>query len=84
MFPSTDIFPARRTSPLHKDRNIAKDLVDTDIDYDNVFTKKTPDEVQQMLEQHLSGDSDDSQGTMQYAKPSEDAADQAFKSLLSA
>ena len=84
MYPSTDIFPARRTSPLHKDSKVAKDLVDTEIDYDNVFTKKTTDEVQQMLEQHLSGDSDDSQGTMQYAKPSEDAADQAFKSLLSA
>jgi len=84
MFPSTDIFPARRTSPLHKDRNIAKDLVDTDIDYDNVFSKKTPDEVQQLLEQHLSGDTDDSTGTVQYAQNTEDAADQAFKSLLSA
>jgi hypothetical protein len=84
MFPSTDIFPARRTSPLHSDRNIAKDLVDTDIDYDNVFSKKTPDEVQQLLEQHLSGDTDDSTGTVQYSQTSEDAADQAFKSLLSA
>ena len=84
MFPSTDIFPARRTSPLHSDRNIAKDLVDTDIDYDNVFSKKTPDEVQQLLEQHLSGDTDDSTGTVQYAQTTDDAADQAFKSLLSA
>ena len=84
MFPRTDIFPARRTSPLHKDRELAKELVETEIQYDNVFTKKTTDEVQQMLEQHLSGDTDDSQGTMQYSKPSDDAADQAFKSLLSA
>tara|TARA_R110001592_G_scaffold153162_2_gene381279 strand:- start:3129 stop:3869 length:741 start_codon:yes stop_codon:yes gene_type:complete len=84
MFPSTDIFPARRTSALHKDRELAKELVETEIQYDNVFTKKTTDEVQQMLEQHLSGDTDDSQGTMQYSKPSDDAADQAFKSLLSA
>ena len=52
--------------------------------YDTVFTKKTPDEVQVMLEQHLSGDTDDSAGTVQYAKTAEDAADQAFKSLLSA
>ena len=84
MFPSTDIFPARRTSPLHKDKALAKELAETEIQYDNVFTKKTTDEVQQMLEQHLSGDTDDSQGTMQYSKPSGDAADQAFKSFLSA
>jgi hypothetical protein len=37
-----------------------------------------------MLEQHLSGDTDDSAGTVQYAKTTDDAADQAFKSLLSA
>ena len=84
MFPSTDIFPARRTSPLHKDKGLAKELAETEIQYDNVFSKKTTDEVQEMLEQHLSGDTDDSAGTVQYAKTTEDAADQAFKSLLSA
>ena len=84
MFPSTDIFPARRTSPLHKDKGLAKELAETEIQYDNVFSKKTTDEVQQMLEQHLSGDTDDSAGTVQYAKTTDDAADQAFKSLLSA
>ena len=84
MFPSTDIFPARRTSPLHKDKTLAKELAETEIQYDSVFTKKTTDEVQEMLEQHLSGDTDDSAGTVQYAKTTEDAADQAFKSLLSA
>jgi hypothetical protein len=84
MFPSTDIFPSRRASPLHKDRKIAKEMIETEIQYDNVFTKKTTDEVKGMLEQHLSGDTDDSAGSIQYAKTTEDAADQAFKSLLSA
>ena len=86
MFPTTEIFPSRRSSPLHTDRNIAKEFMDTDIDYGSVFSRKTPDEVKVLLEKHLSGetdDSDDGTGSTHYAAD-EDAADQAFKSLLSA
>ena len=85
MFPSTDIFPSRRTSPLHTDKEVAKEMIETEIDYSGVFTRKTPEEVKQMLDEYLAdADSDTSPGTERYVKKSEDQVDQAFNSLLSA
>ena len=85
MFPSTDIFPMRRPSPLHTDKEVAKGMIETEIDYDGVFTRKTPEEVKQMLDEYLAdGESNGSAGTQRYAKKSEDQVDKAFSSLLSA
>jgi len=85
MYPSTDIFPSRRTTPLCIDRDVAKEMIETEIDYNSVFTRKTPAEVKQMLNEYLTdGDSDNSPGTQRYVKKSEDGVGQAFNSLLTA
>ena len=60
-------------------------MIETEIDYDGVFTRKTPEEVKQMLDEYLAdGESNGSDGTQRYAKKSEDQVDKAFSSLLSA
>jgi len=81
IFPMTDIFPSRKTSSLHQDRNLAKEMIDVEIDYSNLFSKKSVDEVQQLLNEFLS--EDDSNGSEDVSKyNTENIVESAFNDLL--
>jgi hypothetical protein len=83
IYPSTDIFPSRRTSELHSDRNVAKEMMDTEIDYDNIFSRKSVEDVQQLLNEFLSGDDNNSDGNEDMSKYStENIVEKAFSDLL--
>ena len=77
MFPSTDIFPSRRTSALAGDEELVKEFVATTIDYDKLFQRRTTEEVQIMLDTYMNAEG----STEVSEKPS--SVDAAFKDLLS-
>ncbi len=77
MFPSTDLFPSRRTSPLAKDKDLTAEYVATTIEYDKLFQRRTTEEVQTMLDAYMNTGGDDKES----AAPS--SVDAAFKDLLS-
>ena len=79
MYPSTDIDPRRHSSALTEDKELAKEFINTEIDYGTIFTRKTTSEVQEMLDEYLS----DGEGSVEVEKYStENTVDKAFNALL--
>ena len=82
LFPSTDIEPRRHSSALIEDKDLAKEFVNTKIDYGTIFTRKSTAEVQEMLDEYLS----DGEGNVEVEKYSAADAvnpvDKAFNALL--
>jgi hypothetical protein len=84
MFPSTDIEPRRKTTVMVEDKDLSLEMLNKTFDYTEIFTRKTPQEVQGMLDTYLSGETtDDSAGELKYkATEQQDSIDKAFKELL--
>jgi hypothetical protein len=87
-FPQTTIVPRRKSSPLAQSSDKAATMLDSIPGYDDVFesARKTPSEIQQMLDEYLLGEEDAeevSTETNKYQASSSDSpVDQAFKELL--
>ena len=87
-FPQTTIVPRRKSSPLAENADKAAVMLDSIPSFDDVFesARKTPSEIQQMLDEYLLGEEDAedvSTETNKYqsAAPSSNV-DQAFAELL--
>ena len=87
-FPQTTIVPRRKSSPLAKTDDDIAGLLDSIPDFDEVFesARKTPTEIQQMLDECLLGEDDAedlSTETTKYetSSPASDV-DKAFDELL--
>jgi hypothetical protein len=87
-FPQTTIVPRRKSSPLAKTDDDIAGLLDSIPDFDEVFesARKTPTEIQQMLDEYLLGEDDAedlSTETTKYetSSPANDV-DKAFDELL--
>ena len=86
-FPQTTITPRRRSSPLTDSEEKAAEMLDSVPDYDAVFesARKTPSEIQAMLDEHLLGEEDAeevSTESSKYEKTPKTSVDQAFEELL--
>jgi len=55
-FPSTDLSPRRKSSPLSESKDLTTEIVETEVDYASLFTRKTSEEVTNMLDEYLSDD----------------------------
>ena len=84
-FPVTKLTPRRQSSSLCKDLSDerCKELLDTIPDFSTLFERKTTDDVQKMLDEHLAGDSPEgfSNETQKYTSDA-DKVDKAFSDLL--
>ena len=87
-FPQTTIVPRRKSSPLAETDDDIAGLLDSIPDFDEVFesARKTPTEIQQMLDEYLLGEDDAedlSTETTKYetSSPASDV-DKAFDELL--
>ena len=85
-FPQTTITPRRKSSPLSDSKDTIATYLDSVPDFNDVFERKTPEQVQVMLDEHLlgEGDAEDvSQETSKYnSSQSSTPVDQAFAELL--
>ena len=86
-FPQTSITPRRRSSGLAKTQKETKELLDQVPDFVELFERKTPDQVQTMLDEFLLGDDDaeeNSTETKKYETVSDQATsvDDAFQEFL--
>ena len=86
-FPQTTITPRRKSSAMMKDGEKSAAFLDQIPNFDEVFERKTPQQVQIMLDEFLLGDSDaedvSSESTRYNSNSSTNAVDQAFAELLS-
>tara|TARA_B100000287_G_scaffold430664_1_gene486347 strand:- start:158 stop:898 length:741 start_codon:yes stop_codon:yes gene_type:complete len=83
-FPQTTITPRRRPSKLAETEDKVGALLDQIPDYNDVFERKTPDQVQVMLDEFLldEGDAEDVSSESQRYESPKSAVDQAFDELL--
>ena len=85
-FPQTNITPRRRTSPLAKTTEQSAAWLDTIPDTATLFDRKTPQEVQEMLDEFLLGEEDAEETSTEANKydnaSSTDKVDKAFAELL--
>ena len=84
-FPQTSITPRRRPSPLAETKEQTLAFLDQIPNFDDVFERKTPQQVQAMLDEFLLGEEDAeelSAETNKYNNGETNAVDQAFKDLL--
>tara|TARA_A200000113_G_scaffold218432_1_gene225951 strand:- start:7605 stop:8387 length:783 start_codon:yes stop_codon:yes gene_type:complete len=95
-FPQTKLMPSRKTSQMCKDLtdDSCKELLDSIPDFNSLFERKTPEDVQQMLDEYLAGDNAEelSAETTRYGGNSSSSntttasggstVDDAFKELL--
>ena len=85
-FPQTSITPRRRSSSLSDDKNTVAAWLDSIPNFEDVFERKTPQEVQGMLDEFLLSESDAEQTSVETTKYSGNTAtsavDQAFNELL--
>ena len=87
-FPQTTITPRRKSSPLSNDEDVTAGMLDSIPNFDEVFetARKTPSEIQQMLDEFLLAEEDaESVSTETNKYQSTDAGssvDQAFEELL--
>jgi len=84
-FPQTTITPRRKSSPMTKDEEKTALLLDQIPSFDDVFDRKSPQQVQVMLDEHLlSGE--DAEGvsseTSKYNNSETSVVDKAFAELL--
>ena len=87
-FPQTTITPRRRPSKLSEKENEVNVLLDSIPNFDEVFEKKTPQEVQSMLDEFLLGEEDaeeiSSESNHYNGTSEKTSVDQAFEELLGA
>jgi hypothetical protein len=86
-FPQTSLTPRRRPTRLMETDEKVAQMLDQVPDYASVFERKTPEQVQVMLDEYLLGDSDAeevSSETSKYNSNSSETStvDQAFQELL--
>lgn len=84
-FPQTTITPRRRPSALAKTEEEIHSYLDQVPDYATVFERKTPQEVQAMLDEFLLGEEDAedfSSESSKYANSEMSSVDNAFNELL--
>ena len=87
-FPQTTIVPRRKSSPLSESNDKSAGMLDSIPDFSEVFesAKKTPSEIQQMLDEFLLGEEDaeevSSETTKYQSNSTESAVDKAFEELL--
>ena len=56
MYPNTIITARRKSSKLCDDKEMTKEVLETEIEWDALFERKTPDQVSQMLDEYLLGE----------------------------
>lgn len=89
-FPQTSLTPRRRTSPLCDDAvggpDRCAELLDSIPGFDDLFLRKTPEEIQVMLDEWLAGEEDQgSDDVVKYDnKGSTSSVDAAFNELMNA
>ncbi len=87
-FPQTAITPRRKSSPLASSEDDVAGLLDSIPNFDEVFesAKKTPTEIQHMLDEFLLGEEDaedvSTETTKYESSAPENAVDRAFEELL--
>ena len=85
-FPQTTITPRRKPSPMMEDSEKTAAFLDQIPNFDEVFERKTPEQVQVMLDEFLLGEADAeevSAESSKYNNSATSAVDQAFAELLS-
>ena len=85
-FPQTVITPRRKSSPIMENEEQIATFLDQIPDFDSVFERKTPEQVQTMLDEFLLGEDDaedvSAESTKYKSSSSPTAVDQAFAELL--
>lgn len=81
LFPATTVTPRRKSSVLTTDADLRSELMDVVVDYTQVFERKTPDQVQQILDRHLLGE-DKEEVVKEAATRDEDDIDSKFNEVL--
>lgn len=84
-FPQTSITPRRRSSGLAKTKKETKELLDQVPDFVELFERKTPEQVQNMLDEFLLGDDnaeENSTETTKYESDQATSVDDAFAEFL--
>jgi len=56
IYPTTVVSPRRKSTPLTEDKDLTKEIVETEVDFTTLFQRKTSDEVASMLDEYLSED----------------------------
>lgn len=83
-FPQTKLTPKRRPSPLLEDQDRIQESLDSIPDFETLFERKTPEQVQAILDEFLLGEDGAevaSSETARYADTTTDV-DKAFAELL--
>ncbi len=87
-FPQTTITPRRRPSKLVDSEEEISTLLDSIPDFNDVFERKTPEQVQAMLDEFLLGEEDAEDASVESARytgnSEKSSVDQAFEDLLGA
>ena len=82
-FPQTSITPRRRPSPLMETEEASAAALDQIPDFDTLFERKTPGQVQTMLDEFLLGEEGTAEETTKYKSTgTPNAVDKAFTELL--
>jgi hypothetical protein len=85
-FPRTDIRPRPRKTPLCDDaiggEEKCSELMETIPNFDTIFERKTTEEVQAILDQHISAESEDVEKYGDTNNKVVDAVEQSFNELL--
>ena len=83
-FPQTKLTPKRRSSPLFEEKDRIKEALASVPDFSQLFERKTPADVQVLLDEFLLGESDAeavSSETVKYSNTSSEV-DKAFQELV--
>ncbi len=83
-FPQTAITPRRRPSPLSESEDKVRTWLDNIPEFDEVFERKTPEQVQSMLDEFLldSGDAEEASSESSRYQNNASSVDRAFEELL--
>ena len=86
-FPQTTLTPRRRPTPLMEDAEVTAQMLDSVPDMSDLFERKTPEQVQTILDEFLLGDTQE--GTAEVSKygsgessGTSNSVDKAFAELL--
>jgi hypothetical protein len=84
-FPQTTITPRRRPSKLSENEDEVHSMLESIPDYNDVFERKTPDQVQMMLDEFLldEEDAEDVSSESNRYNSQKSSVDQVFDELLS-
>lgn len=84
-YPQTKLTPKRRSTPLFEEQTRIQEALDSVPDFSNVFERKTPAEVQAMLDEFLLDEGDaegTSSETVKYNNNTTSEVDKAFQELM--